>query len=70
MTISSSGLKPLRRSRARAWPRGSTSCCARLWLQSLARKSTKLELEGWDAQLQPAVDILDRDKRLDLMNRR
>ncbi|MGH8606825.1 MAG: DUF6364 family protein [Gammaproteobacteria bacterium] len=30
----------------------------------------KLELEGWDAQLPPEVDILDRDKLFDLMNGR
>ena len=29
-----------------------------------------LELEGWDAELQPSVDILDRDKLFDLMNGR
>ncbi len=29
-----------------------------------------LELEGWDAALQPSVDILDRDKLFDLMNGR
>jgi hypothetical protein len=30
----------------------------------------KLELEGWEAQPQPGVDILDRDKLFDLMNGR
>jgi plasmid stability protein len=30
----------------------------------------KLDLEGWDAQPQPGVDILDRDKLFDLMNGR
>lgn len=30
----------------------------------------KLELEGWDAEPQPGVDILDRDKLFDLMNGR
>ena len=34
------------------------------------RKSFRLELEGWDAALQPGVDILDRDKLFDLMNGR
>ncbi|MCI0628329.1 MAG: DUF6364 family protein [Acidobacteria bacterium] len=42
--------------------------------QALATRSRaqeyKLELEGWDAQLQPGVDILDRDKLFDLMNGR
>lgn len=34
------------------------------------RKSFRLELAGWDAELQPGVDILDRDKLFDLMNGR
>ena len=34
------------------------------------RSSFKLELEGWDAETQPGVDILDRDKLHDLMNGR
>jgi len=34
------------------------------------RKSFRLELDGWDADLQPGVDILDRDKLFDLMNGR
>lgn len=34
------------------------------------RKSFRLELDGWDAELQPGVDILDRDKLFDLMNGR
>lgn len=42
--------------------------------QALATRSRaqeyKLELEGWDAQLQPGVDILDRDKLFDLRNGR
>lgn len=29
-----------------------------------------LDLEGWDAELQPGVDILDRDKLFNLMNGR
>ncbi|MBW1979918.1 MAG: DUF2191 domain-containing protein [Deltaproteobacteria bacterium] len=41
---------------------------------SLASRSQqrdyKLDLEGWDAELQPGVDILDRDKLFDLMNGR
>jgi plasmid stability protein len=34
------------------------------------RRPYKLELEGWEAQPQPGVDILDRDKLFDLMNGR
>jgi len=34
------------------------------------RQPYKLELEGWDAELQPGVDILDRGKLFDLMNGR
>ena len=29
--------------------------------------SYRLELEGWEAEQQPGVDILDRDKLLDLL---
>ena len=39
--------------------------------QALARSggqgAYKLELAGWDAEEQPGVDILDRDKLWDLM---
>lgn len=42
--------------------------------QALATRSRaqeyKLELEGWDAQLQPGADIQDRDKLFDLRNGR
>ena len=34
------------------------------------RQPYKLNLEGWEAQQQPGVDILDRDKLFDLMNGR
>jgi plasmid stability protein len=34
------------------------------------RPGYKLELEGWDAEPQPGVDILDRDKLFDLMSGR
>ena len=41
--------------------------------QGLARRKTrpsyKLELVGWEASEQPGVDILDRDKLFDLMDR-
>ena len=32
-------------------------------------RTYKLELEGWEAEEQPGVDILDRDKLFDLMAR-
>jgi plasmid stability protein len=42
--------------------------------QGLAVRSQKpafrLELEGWSAEPQPGVDILDRDKLFDLLNGR
>ena len=41
--------------------------------QSLARRESStfhLQLEGWAAQQQPGVDILDRDKMFELMNGR
>jgi plasmid stability protein len=31
------------------------------------RRPYKLELEGWDVELHPGVDIMDRDKLFDLM---
>ncbi len=34
------------------------------------RQRYKLELRGWEAELQPGVDVLDRDKLFDLMNGR
>jgi plasmid stability protein len=34
------------------------------------RRPFKLKLEGWEAELQAGVDILDRDKLFDLMNGR
>jgi plasmid stability protein len=34
------------------------------------RSTYKLDLEGWDAETQPGVDILDRDKLFDHMNGR
>ncbi|MFQ5599711.1 MAG: DUF6364 family protein [Candidatus Krumholzibacteriia bacterium] len=39
-------------------------------LTSPRRNRFKLELEGWDAETQPGVDIVDRDKLFDLMNGR
>ena len=34
------------------------------------RPAYKLELEGWEAEPQPGVDILDRDKLFDILNGR
>ena len=34
------------------------------------RQPYKMNIGGWDAELQPGVDILDRDKLFDLMNGR
>lgn len=34
------------------------------------RNQFKLHLEGWKAEIQPGVDILDRDKLFDLINGR
>ncbi len=30
----------------------------------------RLELQGWEAEVQPGVDVLDRDKLFDLMDGR
>ena len=34
------------------------------------RRRFRLKLNGWDAEIQPGVDILDRDNLFDLMNGR
>ena len=34
------------------------------------RKPYKLDLKGWDAELQPGADIMDRDKLVDLVDGR
>ncbi|HEX9636847.1 MAG TPA: DUF2191 domain-containing protein [Acidobacteriota bacterium] len=34
------------------------------------RKPYKLELQGWQAEQQPGVDLLDRDQLFDLMEQR
>jgi hypothetical protein len=39
-------------------------------LTSRPRPAYRLKLEGWSAQEQPGVDLLDRDKLVDLMNGR
>ena len=41
-----------------------------LWRHQSSRSDTRLRLKGWEAQEQPGVDILDRDKLFDLMNGR
>lgn len=66
----------LRRLKASAARRGTTLAALvnDLLRQALATQSRrpeyKLDLEGWDAEPQPGVDILDRDKLFDLMNGR
>jgi plasmid stability protein len=39
-------------------------------LRTPDRRSFTLNLQGWQATEQPAVDLLDRDKLFDLMNGR
>lgn len=39
-------------------------------LASSSREPFSLTLQGWEAQVQPGVDILDRDALFDLMNGR
>lgn len=36
----------------------------------MRRPPYKLDLEGWEAEAQPGVDILDRDTLFDLLNGR
>ncbi len=65
----------LRRLKQRAAKEGRTlqSTVNDLLRQALARVRTAdytLELRGWDAELQPGVDLLDRDKLFDLMEGR
>ena len=73
LTLDENLLKTLKASAGR---RGITlaSLVNELLRQALAtqarRQGYALKLEGWDAQLQPGVDILDRDKLFDLMNGR
>ena len=73
VTLDDDLLKTLKASAAR---RGITLAALvnELLRQALAararRKEYALKLDGWDAQLQPGVDILDRDKLFDLMNGR
>ena len=73
LTLDEDLLKTLKASAGR---RGITlaSLVNELLRQALAtqarRQGYALKLEGWDAQLQPGVDILDRDKLFDLMNGR
>lgn len=64
----------LKRLKATAAQQGKTIAALvnELLRQALAIRSRRqgytLKLEGWDAQPQPGVDILDRDKLFDLMN--
>ena len=66
----------LRRLKAEAAKRGKTlgSVVNEMLRQSLATRPRRgeytLELVGWEAELQPGVDILDRDNLFDLMNGR
>jgi len=64
----------LRRLKQKAAAEGKTlqEVANALLRQSLARAARtgayRLELQGWDAQLQPGVDILDRDRLLDILD--
>lgn len=65
----------LRRLKKRAADEGRTiqavaNDLLRQGLNSRTRPAYKLELEGWSAQEQPGVDLLDRDKLFDLMDGR
>lgn len=66
----------LRTLKARAARQGKTlgALVNELLRQSLAveskRSDYRLELLGWDAELQPGVDLLDRDKLFDVMDGR
>lgn len=66
----------LRRLKERAAKEGTTlaTLVDRLLRQAMTarpkRKAFKLKLHGWDAEPQPGVDVLDRDKLFDLMNGR
>ncbi len=73
VTLDDDLLKTLKATAAR---RGVTlaSLVNELLRQALATRARRqgyaLRLRGWDARLQPGVDILDRDKLFDLMNGR
>jgi plasmid stability protein len=66
----------LRALKARAARQGKTlgAVVNELLRQGLAAESRRtdyrLELQGWDARIQPGVDILDRDKLFDVMDGR
>lgn len=67
--------KILRRLKQKAAVEGTSlqDVANQLLRQALAtphRGSYTLSMEGWRADLQPGVDILDRDALFDLMNRR
>lgn len=65
----------LRRLKQRAAQEGTTlqdlaNALLRRALSSREREPFTLALTGWEAELQPGVDILDRDALFDLMNGR
>ena len=47
-----------------------TNDLLRLAMERDSRGPYKLEIQGWEADEQPGVDICDRDKLFDLMNGR
>jgi plasmid stability protein len=73
LTLEDSVLRTLK---ARAARQGKTlgAVVNELLRQALAtgarRNDYKLDLRGWDAEMQSGVDILDRDKLFDLTNGR
>lgn len=73
LTIDDDLLKQLKASAARQ-KKAMGSLINDLLRHALADQSRrppyKLELEGWEAEAQPGVDLLDRDKLFDLMNGR
>ena len=65
----------LRQLKQRAAAEGRTlqDLANQLLRQALApqqRKPFSLEIEGWEADVQPGVDLLDRDKLFDVMDGR
>lgn len=44
--------------------------CLRRALAAPARRPYKLKLRGWSAELQPGVDITDRDKLYEILEGR
>jgi plasmid stability protein len=67
------GLLRLLKQRAAAEGRSLQDLANQLLRRGLARQEQPpytLSLAGWDATLQPGVDLLDRDALFDLMNGR